>query len=151
MRACLTSVLFLATIVASFAAPVRPVDWKALMFRSLRNAHHETQIREKRQIPDDACVNAIQEAQSPLFMQCSNFLGNANALSFNQLLSFCGTDNCVPLLIKVFTDLESCGDDGNSTVSMLYKCILHNNICTKAPARSIIAVLHTQSGNCMGS
>jgi len=113
----LTSVLFLATIVVGFATPIRSVDGIGPLMRSLRNAHQETHRIQKRQ--NSACINAIQEASSPQFIQCSDLFGDATDLSLQQLLSFCQTDNCVPLLIKVFTDLRSCGNDpdGNSTVS----------------------------------
>ena len=116
MRTFLMSVVLLATIVASFATPIRSVDG---VVHSLRNAHLDAHRIQKRQ--SSACINAIQEANSPQFIQCSSFLGDAGDLSFDQLLSFCQTDNCVPLLVRVFTDLESCGDDpDNSTVSTLY-------------------------------
>jgi len=115
MHAYLTFVVFLAAIVASFAIPVQSVDGITTFFRALKSVHHESHRIQKRQ--NAACLRAIQEANSPQFLQCSGLFGESTTLSLDQLQVFCDDDNCVPVLIQMFTDFQSCGDSANSTVS----------------------------------
>lgn len=72
---------------------------------------------QKRQ--SQACINAYLEAESQQFQECSALLGDAGNITTTELLEFCDREDCVSLLIKVFTDFEKCeGGDSNYTVSI---------------------------------
>ena len=118
MRFLLASgVLFVTFVVTS--AIYKPVSFKpAKLFDSRRNvignAHHV--IRQKRQ--SQACINAYLETQTSQFQECGQLFADGTDVTTDELLAFCDNDDCVSLLIRVFTDLESCeGMDDNSTVS----------------------------------
>ena len=120
MRCLLTGgVLFVAVVVTS--AIYKPVSFKpknlAKLFDSRRNvignAHHFIQKRQSQ-----ACIDAYLEAQTPQFQECSQLFADGSDVTINELLTFCDNDDCVSLLIRVFTDLQSCqGADDNTTVS----------------------------------
>lgn len=111
--------LLLITVVVTSAIP-KPFPFKSRDFTKLfdlsdtGNAHKHVQ---KRQF-SEACLEAYQETQSPQFAQCTQLLSNGN-LTTDDLVAFCNRYGCTSLLVKVFTDLESCQtiDEDNTTVS----------------------------------
>ena len=121
MRFLLASgVLFVIFVVTS--AIYNPVSFKPRKLVKLLdqrrnvigNAHHF--IRQKRQ--SQACINAYLEAQSAQFQECAQLFADGAEVTLDEVLTFCDNDNCVSLLTRVFTDLESCEEvDDNSTVS----------------------------------
>lgn len=85
------------------------------------NAHHF--IRQKRQ--GQACIDAYLEGESPLAEKCTQLLSDGPNVTLDELSTFCGSDGCLSLLTRLFTDLESCeGVDDNRTVSRKLCCMV---------------------------
>lgn len=113
MRFLLASGVLLVTVVAT-SAIYKPRDLVKLLNPKIGNFQHFIQ---KRQSQD--CINAYLEAQQPEFQECSQIFADIDDITVDEMTTFCEEDNCVSLMIKVFTDFENCGEiSENTTVSI---------------------------------
>ena len=121
MRFLLTVGVLLVTAVLASAIyrpnPFKPTDLAKLEAKLLNlrrsTGNHFVQKRQS-----SACIDAYLETQSQRFQECSQLLGDGGNITTTELIEFCHHDDCVSLLIKVFTDLENCNAvDTNTTVS----------------------------------
>lgn len=122
MRLSLTSGILLVTAVLA-SAIYRPISFNRadlgvnlakLLDSKKSTGNHFVQKRQ-----NQACINAYLETETEQFQECSRLLGDGGNVTTNEILEFCDRDDCVSLLIKVFTDLHNCDAvDDNSTVSI---------------------------------